>query len=122
MSFLAVFFVMLFWHALADFPLQGDFLSKAKNPVKPLPGIDNTLAMQYHCFIQAFGVWLITGNWFLASSEYVMHGIIDHLKCNDVISFRNDQYLHIACKVLWAYVAIVLPIEDFGLIHWMSQH
>lgn len=31
--------LFLFAHFLFDFPLQGDFLSRAKNPLSPLPGV-----------------------------------------------------------------------------------
>ena len=35
--------MILFWlmvgHALADYPLQGDFLAKAKNRTAPIPGV-----------------------------------------------------------------------------------
>lgn len=30
MSYLLLFTMLLFWHFIADYPLQGDFLSKAK--------------------------------------------------------------------------------------------
>lgn len=33
-----IFALMLAGHALADYPLQGDFLAKAKNRANPIPG------------------------------------------------------------------------------------
>jgi hypothetical protein len=36
----------------------------------------------------------------------VLHAAIDHLKCEGRLSFHQDQWLHVACKL--GYVAFVV--------------
>ena len=49
-------FVLVVAHFLCDFPLQGDFLAKAKNPEAPLPGVPWQWAMLAHAAIHAGAV------------------------------------------------------------------
>jgi hypothetical protein len=42
---------LLAGHALADYPLQGDFLSKAKNRAAPIPGVPYWQALGAHVAI-----------------------------------------------------------------------
>lgn len=96
------FLMMLGWHALADYPLQGDFLAKAKNRMAPIPGVPWYQAMGAHAAIHALGVGLITHSVVLALCEFGLHFLIDDAKCTGKISFNDDQLLHFACKVAWA--------------------
>lgn len=104
----ALFFALLIGHAIADYPLQGDFLAKAKNPANPIDGIPWWIAMSMHCLIHAGAVWFITGNIFLGLAELGLHFLIDWLKCEYFIEFGLDQFLHISCKVMWAVLFFVL--------------
>lgn len=92
-------------HFVCDFPLQGDFLAKAKNPAAPLPGVPWEWAMAAHASIHAGAVLAITGSPALAFLEFVAHWAIDMAKCYGVVTFSTDQYLHLACKLLWVLVA-----------------
>lgn len=96
--------LMLIAHAIADYPLQGDWLSKAKNHTLVLvPG--ETIwpgALASHCLIQAGGVWLVTQSWTLAALEFFAHVVIDYAKCSGKITYNQDQALHVACKFAWA--------------------
>ena len=98
--------VRLFWllvgHALADYPLQGDFLARAKNAWAPVPGIDWRIAMMAHCAIHAGVVMLVTHNLVYALLEFALHFGIDVLKCKGITTFRMDQLFHVLCKVAWA--------------------
>lgn len=94
---------MLIGHAVADYPLQGDWLSKAKNQTLNLvpgeaiwPG-----ALLSHAAIHAGAVQLATGSWSLAGAEFAAHALIDHTKCAGRLSYNVDQALHVACKVAW---------------------
>lgn len=106
------FFVLLFWlcvgHALADYPLQGDFVSRAKNRYNPVDGIDANIILTMHALIHGGMVALITGSVLMGVIETLCHWSIDDQKCAGGISFRRDQALHLACKVLWAFFAAVL--------------
>lgn len=95
---------LIFWHALADYPLQGDFLAKAKaKAFEPL--VPWYQAMAAHCVIHAGGVLLITGSVVLAIAEFVLHFLIDRAKVAGKLTFNQDQALHLACKVVYIFLA-----------------
>ncbi len=94
---------MLVGHALADYPLQGDWLSAAKNPTKsPVPGeVIWPGALACHAAIHAGAVQLATGSWALAGAEFVCHTAVDYAKCKGLLTYNADQALHVVCKVAW---------------------
>lgn len=101
----ALFLALLFWHALADYPLQGDFLARAKNRSTPIEGVPWYQAMGAHALIHAGGVAFLTGSLWLGLAEFVAHFLIDDAKCCRDISFNTDQGMHVVCKLLWASLA-----------------
>lgn len=98
-----VFALLCVAHFLADYPLQGDFLSKAKNRFAPIPGVPWYQALGAHAIIQGGLVWLITGNALFGALETIIHAVTDDAKCAGRINFNADQAIHIACKAIWAY-------------------
>lgn len=98
--------LLLAAHALADYPLQGDFLAKAKNRMAPIPYVPWQQALGAHAAIHAGFVALITGIWWLAILEFIAHSLIDDAKCQGRISFNEDQGLHILCKAAWWGIAL----------------
>lgn len=98
--------LMVAAHALADYPLQGDFLAKAKNHTAPIPGVPFYQALAAHSAIHAGFVGVITGSVWLALAEFVIHGITDYAKCDRRISYNTDQAIHIGCKIVWAAIAV----------------
>lgn len=97
-------YLMLIGHALADYPLQGDWLSKAKNHrLEIVPGQSIWLgALTSHALIHAGAVYVVTQSIMLAVFEQIAHTVIDHAKCSGRLSYNQDQMLHVACKVVWA--------------------
>lgn len=95
-------------HALADYPLQGDFLSKAKNRTTPIPGVPWQQALGAHVVIHGAAVALITGLWWLFLAEAAIHWLTDDAKCRGKIDFSADQAIHIACKIVWWCLAVTL--------------
>ena len=93
-------------HALADYPLQGDFLSKAKNRSAPIPGVPYWQALGAHVIIHGAIVAFVTGIWWLFFAEAAIHWITDDAKCAGKISYNQDQAIHLACKVLWLLIAL----------------
>jgi hypothetical protein len=89
-------------HALADYPLQGDFLSKAKNRAAPIPGVPWYQALGAHAIIHGGAVAYITGRTSLGVAEMAIHAVTDDLKCQGRLSFNQDQAIHAVCKLLWA--------------------
>ena len=104
-DFVTLFGLMIFAHALADYPLQGDFLSRAKNAFNPVPGVPWYQALAAHSAIHAGAVGIITGSIALAVAEFVIHALTDYAKCAGRLTFNQDQAIHLACKVYWALIA-----------------
>lgn len=98
--------LLIFAHLLLDYPLQGDFLSKAKNPNAPIPGVPWYQAMAAHGAMQGLAVGLLTGSVVLGLLEFVIHSITDLAKCDGRIGFNTDQAIHMGCKVVWAAVIV----------------
>lgn len=103
----ALLFVLIAWHAIADFALQNDFVAKAKNPETPVPGISWPAVLLAHSLIHAFGVFLFTDMLTLAVIETASHFLIDYEKCRRRITFIQDQLLHVACKVLYVVMYVL---------------
>lgn len=101
MTALELFGLLLVAHALADYPLQGDFLARAKNRDAPIPGVPWWQALTAHVVIHAGFVGVLTGSVALAVAEAVCHFAIDDAKCRGRIGFNTDQALHVVCKLAW---------------------
>lgn len=107
---LVLWFALVIGHAIADFPLQGQFLATGKNRhVKlpdpegaPFPGNLWVYCLTAHALIHSGTVWLITGSLVFALTELVLHWLIDFAKNERWTSFASDQALHVACKALYA--------------------
>lgn len=106
-SMIELFFFLVLWHVIADYPLQGDFLSKAKNRNMPIPYVPWYQAMGAHSLIHAGGVYLITGLWWLGVMEFLIHFYVDDSKCMGRLSFNQDQFFHILCKFVWVMFVVV---------------
>ena len=105
--FLAMFFLMVAFHFIADFPLQGDYLARGKFGLLDTPELRiKHWCMIAHCCIQAVFVGLITTSLVLALCEFTAHLIIDTSKVDNKITFNQDQFAHLFCKLVWATLAI----------------
>jgi hypothetical protein len=94
-------------HAVADYPLQGDFLARAKNRTAPIPGFPWWQALGAHVTIQGGFVALITGIWWLGLAEAAIHWFTDDAKCRGRLTLNQDQAIHIACKLVWFAIAVL---------------
>lgn len=92
-------------HALCDYPLQGDFLAKAKNHRSPSPHKHWFCAIFAHSMIHCAMVYLITGSVALGLAELVIHAATDYAKCDGRITSTQDQAIHYSCKIAWALIA-----------------
>lgn len=111
-GFWGVLFALVIAHAVADFPLQGDFLARAKSPTAPIAGVPWATALWSHALIHGGAVWLVTGSPWLGLAETVAHAAIDHAKCTGRLgrggfAFDLDQSLHLVCKLLWTLAAVL---------------
>lgn len=103
-----VFLLLMFGHFLADYPLQGDFLAKAKNRAAPILGVPWYQAMAAHAGIHGGMVMLITGSAWLGVAEFIAHAAIDDAKCRSKLTFDQDQALHVVCKLVWLVWVVLL--------------
>jgi hypothetical protein len=99
-------------HALCDYPLQGDFLAKAKNRTAPIPGVPWYQALGAHAAIHGGMVALVTGSTAMGIAETTIHALTDDMKCRGKLSYNQDQVIHLACKVLWAALSTRLASQE----------
>lgn len=88
--------LMIAGHFVADYPLQGDFLARAK-----AEGPLRVWHLFGHSAIHGGVVMLVTGSLMLCVLETLAHTLIDENKAHGRITFATDQALHVGCKVLW---------------------
>jgi len=121
----AILFALLIGHALADYPLQGAFLAKAKDRhsdsgamfAESVPPKGLWIhALTAHSLVHAGSVWIVTGSVVLALVELVLHWIIDFAKCEGWTGFTTDQMLHVLCKIGYAAVIASGIITAKGVI------
>ncbi|AEH03652.1 membrane protein [Pseudomonas phage PhiPA3] len=96
-----LFFLLLVGHAVCDYALQNDFMAMAKNHTTELGKIYWKFVLPSHGLIHGGWVYFATGSIAFGVLETIIHCITDYLKCGNKISFNTDQWIHIACKVLW---------------------
>lgn len=83
-------------HWVCDYPLQGQFLSDAKQK-----GPLRLYHLIAHSGIHGAAVALVTGSLWLGLAEWAAHTIVDQLKVDGKTTFQVDQALHILCKLAW---------------------
>lgn len=105
-----LFALLVFAHFLFDYPLQGDFLSRAKNRFEPIQHVPWYQAMFAHTAMHGFAVWFITGIPLLGLAEMAIHWITDDLKCRGELTYNQDQAIHIFCKVVWALITTMVVV------------
>jgi len=98
-SMLMMALMLIGAHWLCDYPLQGPFLSDAKQN-----GPLRFYHLVAHAGIQGAAVVLVTGNIWLGLAEWAAHTVIDEAKVRGKTSFAVDQALHIGCKAVWLVV------------------
>ena len=107
-----LFFALMIGHAIADFPLQGQFLAMGKNRHVKMPDPEGepfpknlwVYCLSAHALIHAAPVWLLTGSAALALLECVLHWLIDYAKCERWTNFATDQGLHVLCKAIYTFL------------------
>jgi hypothetical protein len=97
-------FLLLAGHALADYPLQGQYLATGKNRHTDLGRSIWPHALAAHSLIHGGVVALLTGSVLLGLAETMAHAVTDWLKCEGKIGFNTDQAIHVACKLAWTAV------------------
>lgn len=105
---MSLFFQLIIAHFLCDYPLQGDFIAKFKNPNIASPVKPEVIWWQLltaHSAIHSGAVWYLTGSPTLAAAECIHHWVTDYLKCQGCFGFHVDQLFHAFSKAAWAFIA-----------------
>ncbi len=100
---------LLALHALCDYPLQGDFMAKAKNHRTGFDWAPWWIVMAAHALIHAGAVALVAPLW-CALGEFVTHFALDYAKNEGWLgsgsgAFTRDQLGHVFLKVLYWVLA-----------------
>ncbi|MGH8455076.1 MAG: DUF3307 domain-containing protein [Nevskiales bacterium] len=111
LGFWGVLFWLMVGHSLADYPLQSEWMVHAKNRHNIQPSTSSKRpdliwlhVLSAHAAIHGGFVALITQNLWLGLAEFWAHYIIDYGKSEHWYGFHTDQFLHIACKLVWVMV------------------
>ena len=105
-------FLLLVGHAVCDFVLQPEAMGLGKSRrrnVRVDRGADFPpwyVWLTAHSLTHGGAVYLVSGSWELGALESLLHAGIDHLKCEERITFHQDQALHIACKIVYAFALL----------------
>lgn len=91
--------LLLAAHWVADYPLQGDFLARAKADFASCE--IRVYHLVAHAGIHGGAVALVTGNVWLGLIEWALHSLIDEAKVRGKTTYGADQALHIICKLFY---------------------
>ena len=97
-----LFFAFAIAHALADFPLQGDYLARVKQRRNASTTFEWLAALSAHSMIHAGAMWIVSGSIIVGLIELVLHWVIDLGKGEGLYGYATDQALHLSCKVVYA--------------------
>lgn len=97
-----VFIKLILSHAWCDYTLQSDSMAKGK--CHRSGGQIWPYWLGAHAATHATGVWYFTGSVWMGLAEFVLHWLIDFLKCENVTNIHQDQLLHVICKVVYVLI------------------
>ncbi len=83
-------------------------MAKGKSPLTAWPGVPYWHPLTAHAAIHGAAVAVLTGVWWLAVAEGVVHWVTDYVKCRGWIGYTTDQLVHVLCKVAWVGVVVAL--------------
>jgi hypothetical protein len=100
-------FLFVVAHAVCDFVLQGEVMGSSKSRRSgAASGRGPDFPPWYywlgaHALTHGGAAFLVSGSWPLGVAETLLHAAIDHMKCEERISFHQDQALHLLCKLAY---------------------
>ncbi len=107
-------------HAVADYPLQNEFMALHKNRHLPHPHVKEphlwVHLLTNHAIIHGGVVGLITGHVWLGLIECILHWYIDHAKNEKITTLDQDQALHWLCKLFYV---VLIGAGLFAMPWWL---
>jgi len=113
-NFIEVLFWLLVGHAVGDFALQTEGMVRSKNPGRRARASSDRRELIWlhvltaHALIHGGAVALATGVVWLGIAETICHWGIDYGKSKRLYGFHTDQLLHLACKLAWALIWVLI--------------
>lgn len=115
MNIFEALFLMMFLHCLGDFALQSDAMAKGKNrhrkPDYIPKGQKYKKTWPYwllsHAFIQGGLIYIFTGNLMISLNEFLLHFVIDFIKCENITNPHHDQALHFFCRITYSIILVL---------------
>ena len=104
---IALFFAFAIAHALADFPLQGEYLARTKVRHQAGNLSEWMIALTAHSLVHAGAVWIVSGSVILGVTELCLHWLIDLGKGEGKYGYATDQWLHLSCKLAYVIVMVL---------------
>lgn len=107
---IAIFFLLLCGHALADFALQNEWVAtnKSRHALDKylLEDREKMLViwpylLTAHALHHGLMVFLVTQRPVLGLAETIVHWASDFAKCEGWYDFHVDQFVHIGSKIAW---------------------
>lgn len=83
---------IIFCHLVGDYVLQSDWIAKEK--------IHDMYILLVHCALYCLPFYLVYGFTIQLAVLFIMHVIIDLLKCMNKIDIVKDQVCHYALAIL----------------------
>lgn len=83
---------IIFCHLVGDYVLQSEYLAKGK--------VHDMYLLLVHCALYCLPFYLVYGFAIQLAILFIMHVIIDLLKCMNKIDIVKDQALHYALAIL----------------------
>lgn len=108
MDFIYILFLLICFHFLFDYPLQGDFIAKFK--ARTVDGKPNEFwlhCLTAHSFMHALPILIVTGSVQLAAFMVISHWMIDFAKCENKISLNLDQFLHLIVITIISFLFFI---------------
>ena len=99
---------LLCCHFLLDFAIQGDFVAKFKARI--VDGEKNAMwkwVLTAHSASHTLPVIILTQSLLLGAVMFLSHFVIDFLKCEQKLTFNQDQVLHICVILLITWIAFI---------------
>lgn len=105
-------FAFLVAHALADFPLQGEYVAREKVRCMAVSRESWVIALTAHALIHGGAAWIVSGQPGIGAFEVAAHWLIDWKKGEGKFGALVDQGLHVACKVGYVvFLVLAVPAK-----------
>lgn len=98
-----IFLLLIAVHFTCDFALQSDYIARGKNRYSGVAPREWWIILSAHGFIHGLGVYLLTESFTAFVFQVVTHIAIDFTKCEEKITYKVDQLLHV---LVMAFIAI----------------